>query len=84
MATRAFVGIKEGNKVRAIYNHYDGYPAHLGVVLTKSYNSEEKVKDLISLGDCSFIDHRLEPTEEVEHTFDNPEKGITIETGEMT
>ena len=64
MATRALVGIlNESGTVDFIYNHWDGYPEHLGVMLKNYYNTEENIRELLSLGDASGIDSTLAKSE---------------------
>lgn len=55
MATRSAIGIKHGNRVKAIYCHYDGYLEYVGRILNDYYQSSVKVNKLISLGDMSCI-----------------------------
>lgn len=45
------------HKVLQIYNHYDGYPDHLGYVLRKYYNTYEKALVLILAGDTLFVNN---------------------------
>lgn len=60
MATRAFIGLKQGDNIQVIYNHSDGYPEYLGKMLEQHYNSEEKVKELLSYGDVSILKPTIE------------------------
>ena len=56
MATRALIGYLDDNKVlTSTYNHYDGYPDHLGKMLDKHYNSDEKAKFVANEGYISYI-----------------------------
>jgi len=56
MATRALIGYLNDNKVlTSTYNHYDGYPDHLGKMLDKHYNSDEKAKFVANEGYISYI-----------------------------
>jgi hypothetical protein len=55
MATRSAIGIKHGNRIKAVYCHYDGYLEHLGRALNTHYQSSVKVNRLISMGDMSGI-----------------------------
>ena len=57
MATRALIGYLDSNKVlTSTYNHYDGYPDHLGKMLDKYYNNDEKAKFVANEGYISYID----------------------------
>jgi hypothetical protein len=55
MSTRSAIGIKHGNRIKAIYCHYDGYLEHVGRALNTYYQSSVKVNQLISQGDMSGI-----------------------------
>lgn len=79
MSTRSSIGILKGGKIKSIYCHWDGYIEHNGVLLEKYYKSENKIEKLLDLGDLSFLGEKLEPTGE--HSFDNPEKNVTIAYG---
>lgn len=70
MSTNAFIGIRENNSITYIYNHSDGYLEYLGRMLLEHYNSEEKVKALVELGDVSVVKEKLAPAEGTVHSFD--------------
>lgn len=56
MATRSYIGIEDQDgSVRIIYCHNDGYLEHNGRILLESYDTEEKVQALISLGNISSL-----------------------------
>lgn len=56
MSTRSTISIqRDDGTIDSIYCHHDGYPEGNGKILLKHYDTEEKVKDLISLGDISFL-----------------------------
>ena len=47
MATRALIGyLDEDRNFTCTYNHYDGYPDHLGKALLDHYDSDEKAKEI--------------------------------------
>ena len=57
MSTRGTVAIKnEDGSVTSIYSHWDNYIEGTGAVLVKKYTTVAAVKELIMLGDCSFIE----------------------------
>jgi len=57
MATRALIGyLDEDRNFTCTYNHYDGYPDHLGKALTDHYNTDEKAKEIANTGYISFVD----------------------------
>lgn len=80
MSTRSNVGIKEGNKFRYIYVHFDGYPTGVGAMLKKHYTNPAKVEELISLGDCSVLGEELAPQRE---KFDDYSSKVLCENGSM-
>lgn len=55
MATRSAIGIKHGDRIKAIYCHWDGYIEHVGLCLHTHYQDSIKVNKLISMGDMSGI-----------------------------
>lgn len=60
MGTRARVGlVLRSGSVRSIYTHWDGYPSHHGPLLLGHYNTVEKVKALLALGDLSSLGREL-------------------------
>ena len=60
MATRSMYGIlNSDNSVTAVYCHWDGYPAGVGECLKTFYNTEDKVRELISKGGASSIGDTL-------------------------
>ncbi len=63
MATRSTIGIKsEDGTVTAIYCHWDGYPAGVGLGLIDNYNSKAQAEALIALGGFSSLMETLEQT----------------------
>jgi hypothetical protein len=55
MGTRSFVGVMVGDKVRAVYVHWDGYLSGVGAGL-QDYTTQAEVEELISHGDRSSLD----------------------------
>jgi hypothetical protein len=92
MATQAHIGIKNSDgSVEAVYCNSDGYPEFTGKILKEYYTAEEKVRELIALGDMSILGSRIEPikltAEQVKelgvvdpatHSFENPQRGVCI------
>lgn len=68
----------EDGTIQAIYCHNDGYPGGVGAVLGGWYTDLEKVKDLIALGSLSCLEKELAPAPGTSHTFDKPQKNVTI------
>lgn len=77
MSTQCGVAIKTENGYETIYVHSDGYPEYMWPMLTENYNSEELVTKLISFGDASYIDKKLEPTTGF-HMFGTPEPDVCM------
>jgi hypothetical protein len=59
MSTRSMIAYDDGNSVRMIYCHYDGYPDYNGKILAKHYTDPEKVKQLIDLGALSILGEEI-------------------------
>lgn len=56
MSTNSYIAmLKKDGTVTEVYCHWDGYPEYNGYMLLKYYNTPEKVKELIALGDLSGI-----------------------------
>jgi hypothetical protein len=64
MATRSTIAIKQGDKVTAIYCHWDGYPEGVGATLANYYNSKGDAQALINLGGFSSLQDTLKETAE--------------------
>jgi hypothetical protein len=79
MSTRSTISIQtpEG-AIRSIYCHYDGYLSHNGALLHTYYNTQEKVEELIALGDLSSLREKLTPDPAAPHTFVTPQEGVTV------
>ncbi len=81
MSTRSHIGIKEEgiNYIKYVYCHFDGYTINgVGQMLFEHYKDEEKVKELISLGDISFLAKNINPSKDSNHSFYTPEKDVTV------
>ena len=80
MSTNAFIGIRENKSITYIYNHSDGYLEYLGRMLLEHYNSEEKAKALVELGDVSVVKEKLAPAEGTVHSFDYDkcQEGVSV------
>lgn len=77
MATRSNIAYftPEG-KIRSIYCHWDGYPAHNGECLRRYYTDTAKIKALVELGSISVLAPEIEA--QGEHTFDSPQEGVVV------
>ena len=77
MSTHCGIAVKAERGYETIYCHHDGYPKYMYPMLMNNYNSEELASKLISFGDASSIDEKLEPTEDY-HRFGMPEPGVCM------
>ena len=56
MGTRSRLGLElSDGSILSIYCHYDGYPEFNGVKLVENFNTLDKVKELIDMGDISCL-----------------------------
>lgn len=80
MATRSRIGYtnNDGSIVSA-YCHYDGYPQHNGKILLESYQTLDKVKELVNNGDMSCLRSRCDKPEG--HTWEKPHADVTLYYG---
>lgn len=49
MATRGLIVQKKGEFYVSVYNHWDSYPRHLGFILQKHFNSQNRIDALFDL-----------------------------------
>ena len=77
MSTNAGIALRSGDTYQTIYCHWDGYPKYMLPMLQNNYNSVELAAKLISFGDASYIDAKLEPTSDY-HRFGMPEPGVSM------
>ena len=59
MATRSIIAKLDDKGVQAIYCHNDGYLSNNGKILDQHYANEDKVDELLSLGDVSIVDENI-------------------------
>lgn len=62
--------MKTRNGWKIIYSRWNGYPEYTGKTLEKYYNTPEKVKELIGLGNLSTIGKEIGK----KHDFDRADK----------
>ena len=77
MATRSNIAYRtpEG-KIRSVYCHWDGYPAHNGEMLVRHYQEARKIAQLVELGSISALREHIHFVGE--HDFDAPQDDVTI------
>lgn len=74
MGTRSTIGIQnEDGSVTGIYCHWDGYLSHNGRILAENYTDEDRVRELIALGDISSLGAEIGTA----HDFDSIPPGVT-------
>ena len=78
MSTNSGIALRSGETFQTIYCHWDGAPRTMLPILRENYNSLELAAKLISYGDASSIDKKLEPTPGVAHCFMQPEKEVCV------
>lgn len=77
MATRSTIAVQfQNGTILQSYCHWDGYLEHNGKLLVENYNSEELASALIDLGSISVLAPKINPVGP--HTFDEPEKNVTV------
>jgi len=82
MATRSTIAIQLGeDEFKQIYCHWDGYLSNNGKLLLEHYNTSERVKALIALGDLSSLREELAPKEGEVHSFEKPLDNVCIAYG---
>ena len=77
MSTHCGIAIKTEKGYETIYVHFDGYPEYMWPMLTENYNSEELAAKLVSMGDASCIDEKLDPSDK-SHRFGRREEGVSV------
>lgn len=57
MSTRSFIGMKDSSTggIEAVYCHFDGYPLGVGSTLVNQWSSQQKLQELLNLGDLSQL-----------------------------
>lgn len=76
MGTRSRIGIEnEDGTITSISCHWDGYLSHVGRILHTSYTTEEKIRELMALGNLSSLGEDIGE----QHPFDNPYQWGTVE-----
>jgi hypothetical protein len=59
MSTRSTIAIKQGDKVTAIYCHFDGYKEGVGATLDNYYQDTDKILSLMELGNLSVLSQEI-------------------------
>lgn len=83
MSTRSLVGYTEGDKIKYIYVHWDGYPSHRMPMLS-AFDTLDKVKSLISLGDLSTLGCNLQSCEKISREMADDGSCVPSKYSEIT
>lgn len=78
MSTHASITVQDGNKFKSVYLHWDGYPERALKMLQKHYNNQKLALELVNLGDISQLEAKIHPASNKTHSFDEPQKDVTI------
>ena len=79
MSTHAALGIRlNDGRIKAIYCHFDGYPAGVGITLAGCYATQERVEALLELGSLSSLGAKLAPEPGQHHSFLSPIDNVTV------
>lgn len=79
MSTRSYICREnENGSFTGIYCHHDGYLTYNGALLLDHYNTPERVDKLISLGDISTLNEKIDPDPHFEHNFDNRQEDVSV------
>lgn len=84
MSTRSYIAKQIGENVfRTIYCHSDGYLTHNGAMLLDHYSDEEKLDELLNLGDLSYLAPKINPDHSKPHSFDydKRQEGVVVAYG---
>ena len=76
MATRSTIGmlLEDGQTIRSVYCHWDGYPDGVGATLKEHYTDPAKIEALLDFGDISVLDADFGE----QNDFDNRTEGVTL------
>lgn len=55
MSTNSTIIVEVGDKVKAIYCHWDGHIESVGITLKRHFGTQELAEAVVALGDCSVI-----------------------------
>lgn len=82
MSTSCLIAKQVGeNDYLTIYCHSDGYLTHTGALLVDFYDTEEKVNQLMELGDLSVLKEKLYPNPLQIHNFVDRQECVSVAYG---
>jgi hypothetical protein len=47
--------LEDGETIRSVYCHWDGYPEGVGAILKEHYSDPSKIEQLLNIGDISSL-----------------------------
>ena len=84
MATRALIGYLDNDGVlTTTYNHYDGYPDHLGKILDTYYSGNKRARDVANKGYISYFEDDGNIVSNNKRNPDKIELGRDLGTGDQ-
>ena len=82
MSTNSTITVRTAdNERKSIYCHWDGYPSNNGAILLEHYNTLDKVKELVELGDLSALREKMYPNLNKPHDFYTSQDDVCIYYG---
>lgn len=78
MSTNSGIALRQGETFQTIYCHWNGHPKDMLPVLRENYNSFDLVNRLISMGDASIIEKKIDPDSSLPHTFNNYQDDVCV------
>jgi hypothetical protein len=78
MSTNSGIAVRAGETFQTIYCHWDGHPKTMYPILRDNYGTLELATKLISYGDASSIEAKLEPDPDKPHTFQNYQEDVCV------
>lgn len=81
MRNNCTIAIKTSANVMSISCKLGGHPCEVGKILLETYNTTEKIYDLMRLGDLFYLGNNLNPNPNKPHTIENEQPDTTIAYG---
>lgn len=79
MGTRSQIAKQIGpDAYRTVYCQLEGHLESQGAMLLEHFNTQGRVDQILDLGDLYRLFPKLEPDPSLPHTFDQPQKGVTL------
>ena len=78
MSTNSGIALRAGETFNTIYCHWNGHPKDMLPILRGHYNSFELANKLISMGDASMIEAKIDPDPARPHDFNNYQEDVCV------